>query len=162
MSGKRPPGSIRNSKKLWELLKEATRTLDTKSTTEPDNMDKSKANSFNNFFATVGKKTLEKLNVTETSFTPSALNGYSFKKTTPSEIGKLIEIMKPNSAAGYDGIPPKIIKDVKTLLSQPLSKLINISFQESTFPTLMKHAIVRPIYKNKGSEEDPQYQSCLL
>ena len=146
-----------NSKKLWELLKEATRTKVNKSPTEPDNINATIANTFNRFFATVGKKTLEKLNITEPKFMPSANDGYRFSMTTPTEVGKLIEMMKSNSAAGHDNIPPKILKDLKTVLSDPLSKLINLSFEESTFPTDMKHAIVRPIYKNKGSNDSPQF-----
>ena len=75
-----------NSKKLWELLKEATRTQTTDSNTEPDDMDKQKANTFNNFFATIGRKTLERLNLTEPAFTPTATHGFTFDPTTPSEI----------------------------------------------------------------------------
>ena len=146
-----------NSKKLWEILKEVTRTQENQSSTEPDNMNRTIANSFNNFFATIGKKTLHQLNVTETSFTPSANDGYKFGTTTPAEVEKLIDAMKPNSAAGCDNIPPRIIKDLKPVLSKPLSKLINISFEKSLFPTAMKHAIVRPIYKNKGCDSDPKF-----
>ena len=65
--------------------------------------------------------------------------------------------MKTNTAVGYDKIPVKILKDLKPVLSNPLSDLINVSFNRSIFPTNMKHAVVRPIFKNKGNENDPQY-----
>ena len=61
-----------NSKKLWQLLKEATRSQVTDFNTEPDDMNKHKANVFNNFFATIGRKTLLHLNLNETVFTPTS------------------------------------------------------------------------------------------
>ena len=124
---------------------------------EPDTINKPIANSFNSFFASVGKRTLDKLKVKETSFTPSATVGYNFSMSTPNEVLQLIDKMKPNSAAGHDRIPPRIIKDIKIALSEPLSRLINTSFETSVFPADMKHAVVRPIFKNKGTVNDPQY-----
>ena len=112
-------------------------------------MDKQKANTFKNFFATIGRKTLERLNLTEPAFTPTATHGFTFDPTTPSEIEKLIDKMKVNSAVGYDNIPAKIILDLKPVLCEPLSHLISVSFAQSMFPSNMKHAIVRPIYKIK-------------
>ena len=146
-----------NSKKLWQLLREATRSQADDANTEPESLDIPTANAFNHFFSTVGRTTLEKLNLSEPSFSPTAEHGFTFQPTTPSEIEELINGIKCNSATGHDRIPPNILKDIKSVLSTPLSKLINISFEKSIFPSEMKHAIVRPIYKNKGSENDPQY-----
>ena len=146
-----------NSKKLWQILKEATRTLADDRNTEPDELNKPTANNFNHFFATIGKTTLEKLDVTEPTFLPTTNHGFSFEPTTSEEVEKLIDSMKENTATGYDKIPAKILKDLKPILSKPLSQLINISFELSIFPCNMKHATVRPIFKNKGSENDPQY-----
>ena len=100
---------------------------------------------------------MEKLNLKESPFTPTINHGLTFHPTTPEEIGKLIDGMKSNSAVGYDKVPAKILKDLKPVLCQPLSQLINISFQKSVFPNDMKHATVRPIFKKKGNENDPQY-----
>ena len=61
--------------------------------TEPDDMNKHKANVFNNFFATIGRKTLQQLNLNDTMFTPTSTKGYIFKPTTPSEVECLIERM---------------------------------------------------------------------
>ena len=146
-----------NSKKLWQLLKEATRSQVPDTNIEPDDITKTKANMFNNFFSTIGRKTLQKLNLSETPFTPTSTEGYIFEPTTPSEVEDLISRMKTNTATGYDKIPARILIDLRPVISIPLSNLINISFQKSIFPSNMKHALVRPIFKNKGHADDPQY-----
>ena len=99
-----------DSKKLWELLKEVTRNQTDKKNVEPEEISKTKANQFNRFFATIGKKTLEKLNIREPSFTPTSNQGYTFLPMTPSETELLIEKMKINTAVGYDKMPAKILR----------------------------------------------------
>ena len=103
-----------NSKKLWQLLKEATKTQADNTSVEPEILNQTTANKFNNFFATIGRKTLEKLNISEPSFTPTLNHGLTFDPTTPSEIEKLIDGMKLNSAVGHDKVPAKILKRSKT------------------------------------------------
>ena len=58
----------------------------------------------------------------------------------------------PNTAAGEDGIPGKVLK----LLSCELAELLNIIFQwsigEPIFPAAWKNIIVQPIFKSKGDK----------
>ena len=57
-------------------------------------------------------------------------------------------IFSPNS------IPTKILKEFKTELSEPLSDMINVSFNKGIFPDFLKVANVIPIHK-KGEKLDP-------
>ena len=155
--GREIEANRKDGRKLWQLLREATNMKETNNATEPTNLTKPIANVFNSFFATIGKKTLQKLGTHEPTFIPSATSGYSFHPITPSEVELLIENLKTNTAVGYDKIPAKILKDLKSTISTPLSKIINLSFETDTFPISMKHAVVRPIFKNKGSDDDPQF-----
>ena len=43
----------------------------------------------------------------------------------------------------------------------PLTQLVNITFKTSTFPQKMKTAVVKALFKNKGTEEDPQFYRPL-
>ena len=56
------------------------------------------------------------------------------------------EILKLNGKkyVGPDGIPPKIIKDSINAVNPQLTKLFNISVEESLFPSNLKYANVSP------------------
>ena len=66
----------------------------------------------------------------------------------------MINCIKPNKAIGPNSIPTKILKDFKTELSEPLSDMINVSFNKGIFPDFLKVANVIPIHK-KGEKLDP-------
>ena len=74
--------------------------------------------------------------------------------TTPADIESLINCIKPNKAIGPNSIPTKILKEFKTELSEPLSDMINVSFNKGIFPDFLKVANVVPIHK-KGEKLDP-------
>lgn len=54
---------------------------------------------------------------------------------------------------GYDDIPPKILSHSSTLISTPLTYIINLTLKTGIFPSKLKTAKVIPIYK-KGSRSD--------
>ena len=62
--------------------------------------------------------------------------------------------MKLNNAIGPNNIPTTILKEFKSKLSQPLSDMINVSFNKGIFPNFLKIANVIPIHK-KGEKLDP-------
>ena len=63
--------------------------------------------------------------------------------TTPANIES---INAPNN------IPRKILKEFKTKLSEPLSNVVNVSFNKGTFPDFLKVANVIPIHKKVKNE----------
>ena len=75
-----------------------------------------------------------------------------FPPTTAADIESLINCIKLNK--GPNSIPTKILKEFKTELSEPLSDMINVSFNEGIFPDFLKVANVIPIHK-KGEKLDP-------
>ena len=62
--------------------------------------------------------------------------------------------MKLNNAIVPNNIPTTILKEFKSKLSQPLSDMINVSFNKGIFPNFLKIANVIPIHK-KGEKLDP-------
>ena len=62
--------------------------------------------------------------------------------------------MKLNNAISPNNIPTTILKEFKSKLSQPLSDMINVSFNKGIFPNFLKIANVIPIHK-KGEKLDP-------
>ena len=136
-------------------MKGATNTEEIKDKTEPNLMNQDTANTFNKFFATVGTKIQEKLNIkTPETQATSVTGNFTFKSETEENIVKLIDRLKCNVAVGCDNINVRLVKDSKHTIAKLLKQLVNISFKTSTFPDSMKKAIVRAIHK-KGETEQP-------
>lgn len=70
--------------------------------------------------------------------------------TCEAEIIKIIKSLKTSDSSGHDEVSSRLLKVVAEQIAHPLSHLANMSFVEGVFPTSLKSAIIRPLYK-KGS-----------
>ena len=107
------------------------------------------ANHFNTFFTSVAAKLNEKIVKAKKPLSHLGLttNETIFLfPTTPADIESLINCIKPNKATGPNRIPTKILKEFKTGLSEPLSDMINVSFNKGIFPDFLKVANVIFLY----------------
>ena len=84
---------------------------------------------------------------------PKINNTIFLSPVLPEDIEHLIKSMKTNKANGPNSIPTKILNLFKKEFSKPLSDIINLSFNQSVFPNLLKIANVIPIHK-KGDKLD--------
>ena len=82
-------------------------------------------------------------------------------EVTEEEIVKIIGGFK-DSAAGWDGIKPSVIKHVKTFVKTPLAHISNLSFANGIFPDELKIANVVPIYKSKDKMEFSNYRQVSV
>jgi hypothetical protein len=73
------------------------------------------------------------------------------KKTTSSEIEKIIVSLKSSKTQGYDKISNNILKACNTYLSDPISYLCNRALFKGLFPERLKYATIVPVYK-KGDK----------
>ena len=46
----------------------------------------------------------------------------------------------PSKSTGTDNIPARFVKDVASILAQPILHIINLSFEQNTFPNALKSA----------------------
>ena len=116
------------------------------------------ANHFNTFFTSVAAKLNKNIMKAKKPFS-HCLGQITdetifLNPTTPADIESLINCIKANKAIGPNSIPTKILKEFKTELSEPLSDMINVSFNKGIFPDFLKVANVIPIHK-KGEKLDP-------
>lgn len=79
---------------------------------------------------------------------------FFFSGVSPVEIRDVIDGLKNKHSSDVFGLNVKLIKSVKNQLIGPLTKLINQSFRENTFPDALKIAQITPVFK-KGNPEDP-------
>ena len=110
-------------------------------------------NHINTFFTSVATKLNEKIVKAKKLFShylgQITDETIFLSPTTPADIESLINCIKPNKAIGPNNIPTKILKEFKTELSEPLSDMINVSFNKGIFPDFLKVTNVIPIYKKE-------------
>ena len=85
--------------------------------------------------------------------TKSNTKTFFLSPTTPEEVLNELKTFNLNKTSGPNSIPVKILKDMKSEISVPLSTLTNLSFNTGIFPSSLKLALVMPIIK-KGDQQD--------
>lgn len=75
--------------------------------------------------------------------------------TNEDEIRAIIAKLKSNTSCGSDTVSVTLLKTCSFQLSKPLTYLSNLMIQTGVFPDKLKIAEVIPIYKGKGSQNDP-------
>ena len=122
------------------------------------------AESFNDYFITIGNKLAEKIAQPQKSFSeymPNKLkisNSCALHFTDPYEIIDIVRSMKNSSSAGIDEISTNILKSVIVYVAEPLSMIINASIVSGIFPDKMKTAKVCPILKSGPKNEFSNYR----
>lgn len=109
------------------------------------------ANSFNNFFITVGSNLQQ--NIPPSNDDPAdnirtnvEIPLEEFASSDAEEIIYVVHNMK-NVGAGLDGINAKIFKRTFKSIINHLTHFINICLSKGIFPKQLKVAVVKPIYK---------------
>lgn len=82
-------------------------------------------------------------------------NRFSFADITFNMTRDIIDNLKNKNSRDVFGMNVELIKTIKNLIISPLTKLINMCLRENTFPTILKKAIVVPIFK-KGNVNLPE------
>jgi hypothetical protein len=70
--------------------------------------------------------------------------------------------LKINAAPGPDGISPRLLKELRYLLADPLRNLFEKSLESCTVPKDWKLATVTPIYKKGPKSEPSNYRPVSL
>ena len=73
--------------------------------------------------------------------------------TNAREVEQKLKTVKSNKAVGPNSILTKILKTYSKSLSKPLSELINLSFAQGKFSTILKIEKVIPIHKRGDKNE---------
>lgn len=115
-------------------------------------------NIFNDFFVNIGpmiSKSIPKADRHYSSYLNNINMNQSIylKLTDEEEIVKIIKKLNNKKSTGPTSVPTNILKENVHILAKPISKLVNESFINSKFPTLLKTAKVLPLYK-KGDKLD--------
>ena len=90
------------------------------------------------------------------------INSIFITPITKVEVEKYINNLKPKKSSGLDKIDNIIIKELRDLISEPLSTIYSNSIMEGIFPDKMKTSKVIPLHKSKSKEETNNYRPISL
>ena len=111
------------------------------------------ANHFNNFFSNIGANLSSsiKLHDSNAAFT-DYLNHptdrrFTFSQINEREVLAIINKLKNKTSSGKHGISNKLLKSIKSEISEAIAIIINQSILTGIFPDQQKLAKVKPLYK---------------
>ena len=87
---------------------------------------------------------------------------FNFTHTDAEYIQKSISKLQTKKATGVDGISAKILKSCSNTIAQPITNLINFSFDSNIFPNSLKQAQVIPIFKKKDPLDKQNYRPVSI
>lgn len=121
------------------------------------------SNYFNlNFIQTV--QTLNK-NFTQTCDSEIIINnknGLQLEVTSESKVNKVLSSLSSSQSKDIFGMDTLFIKTYKDILTPPITKLINQSIAENTFPNTLKTATIIPIHKAGNKQDINNYRPISI
>ena len=146
-----------NPAKFWNIIKTLFPTkVNMKQSTMDTNTDnQSKANVFCNYFTNI-VKTLKQYAIPLVDFTWKPANFipmrtvrmFKFEYVSKIFVEKQIKKFRRKKATGADELPTSMLKDCASIISKPLSHIINISINTGTVPIIWKTARITPVFKS--------------
>ena len=80
---------------------------------------------------------------------------FDFKPIQVSLVLRLLLRLPLSKASGCSILSNRVLREVASVIDPSLAYLYNLSVSTDVFPTDWKTALVRPIFKNKGSKNEP-------
>ena len=163
-----------NPKKTWDLLNEITCRKSKNSTVSEIykngsiiNDPKIVANSFNEFFTTIGPKisnTVPPSSINPSDNIPEPDNSIKFDigNTGPAHVVDIIGSLPLKSSTDLNGISMKLIKSVAYEISTPLSHIFQLSLEQGIFPNNLKKSRTVPIFKAGDKRDVDNYRPISL
>lgn len=123
------------------------------------------AEHFNTFFSSIGKDLQRNIREsTESPLTHLDRNDNTIDSLEPTNSDEVIEILKTmkNVGAGIDNINAKIFKLTYLPIIQKLVHFINVCLMKGTFPSQLKIAVIKPIYKSGDKTKMTNYRPISI
>ena len=113
------------------------------------------ANKLNDYFAHSGENAIRSNSRSESdpvSFVPDIANFSSMfaNRISPEELLNILSNLK-KSSSGVDGLKPRVVREIRHEILNPLLHVVNLSLSQGHFPSKLKQAVITPIHK-KGDK----------
>ena len=124
------------------------------------------AQSFNDYFSSIGLKTSENVPPSSKQFAdfldqPNP-NSMFLEPVESSHISEIVNKLKPKTSFGHDEISTKMIKATLNNILQPFTHIVNRSLATGIVPDQMKIAKVIPVYKSSEADKLSNYRPISL
>ena len=155
-----------SSKKHWKLIKEAAGLSNNNS----DSINALKnadgemitdsieiANFFNDYFASIGKKTSQSVPPTNTDFKKFLkynVNSFIFLSISPFEVAKIVHELHDKDTKDINDISVSFLKKSIYYLAEPLAHIFNCSISTGVFPDIFKMNKTIPVFKKNGNKHN--------
>ena len=162
-----------NSKKTWATLQNLikskqkedsapTQLLDADGKTTTEDLDISE--NFNSFFTEIVERLSR--NIPQSSFDPLEMipnidSEMDLELTNADELINIIDNLK-NVGAGIDNISSKLFKLSYQAILQPILHLFNTCLQSGIFPSSLKIAVIKPIFKDGDRQQVNNYRPISI
>ena len=83
-------------------------------------------------------------------------------EVTNNDVIDVLLHLDVNSSGGYDGIPPRFLRELAPQLSVPLTVLFNVSLQRGVLPSEWLRSVIVPIFKNGTRADALNYRPAQL
>ncbi|XP_050294198.1 uncharacterized protein LOC126734556 [Anthonomus grandis grandis] len=123
------------------------------------------ANDFNNFFLGVGQGIMSGMpisNIDPISLIPKHDIVFSFNEVSYNKVRDIISSLKNKNSKDIFGLNVKILKSITNEIIVPLTNLINLCLKESCFPSVLKEALVIPLFKKGDCNKPDNYRPISL
>jgi len=90
------------------------------------------------------------------------ISSFIFQEVSVNEVEHVLKSIDPKKAVGNDNIPPLILKYSASVIAGPLTKLINLSIIDKTFPCLAKCAVILPVHKKDDRSDKKNYRPISI
>lgn len=149
--------SDNKSKAVWEIIQDITgKGRNGQRGFWSENNAKTLANEYNNFLANVCPPTSISKNIGH-YITPNKESMF-LKRTNSTEILNIVKHFKNKISSGYDEVPMKVVKLCIDDLVDPIVYLVNSSLKSGIFPSILRTALVKPIFKGGNPSELNNYR----
>lgn len=139
--------NLRNTKALWSTLKSNGIVKPNQNTSSlPEHLCDS--NLINNYFIdSIPHEKVPDNYLSKFENYRFSDNSFEFQFASTELIQTLILKQKPHTV-GYEGISGKMLQLSLPIITEPLTHIINFSFESGTVPLIWKQVLVKPIPKN--------------
>ena len=124
------------------------------------------ANLFNNYFVNVGSNIDKKIPITKKSpldyVKKRISNSLSLSPAALEEIEIIIQSLNVKKAIGPYSSPVFLLKILCGHIAQPLSSIINLSFESGIFPDKLKVGKVVPLHKKDSCDNPSNYRPISI
>ena len=155
-----------NAKKTWMGIKSII-NFNNSIKTEPSSLmvdneivtdPKIIADTFNSYFSTIAEKLQSKIFHSSHDYKKYLKNGncssFFINPTNKDEVIDIINTFEINKSTGPHSIPNNILHLINQIIAEPLSLIINLSFETGIYIESLKTSKTIPIYKEIGSKSD--------